>query len=126
MTDFTSTKLADVEAYCAIVSKAEGYPKAGVRVGGGIHAPPELGVTHRHVEPIKHPDRAEWRAPVDAKAVAAQTSKALTVAEKNSLSLAVASAKSIDASWEPKAIVDVEADSPPKELTEEPLDLKPE
>ena len=42
-----------------------GYPKPGVNVGDGIHAPPEQSVTLRHVELRKHPAREEWAYPVD-------------------------------------------------------------
>lgn len=37
-----------------------GYPKAGVDVGGGRHAPPEQSATTSHTRIYAHPDGTRW------------------------------------------------------------------
>lgn len=46
---------ASFDAYSAKVDAALGYPKAGVDVGGGVHALPSQSVTQRWADPIEHP-----------------------------------------------------------------------
>jgi hypothetical protein len=55
--------LADAETYAAAVDKHMGYPKAGTNVGGGIHAPAELGMTLRYGDVRKHPKDELWAYP---------------------------------------------------------------
>jgi hypothetical protein len=64
-TALTYATEAEAQARCAELDTALGYPKAGVDIGGGIHAPAELSRTLRHVEPVKHPKRDEWAVPID-------------------------------------------------------------
>jgi len=87
---------ADLDAVAALVNKAEGRPKKGVRVGGGIHAEIAEAFT---------PGAAGWLQPVrEAKGVleaqldALVSSTALDLAEKAQAIVLVA--KLADASGE--------------------------
>jgi hypothetical protein len=48
----------------ASVDAEQGYPKAGVNVGGGIHMSGPF-VTQTHAFPLQHPTLAEWAYPAD-------------------------------------------------------------
>lgn len=49
------------------VDDAMGYPKDGVDVGGGVHAPREEAVTLRYTELRENPTtKGEWAYPLDA------------------------------------------------------------
>jgi hypothetical protein len=88
----------EARARCADLDTALGYPKAGVDIGGGIHAPPELSRTLRHVEPMKHPKRDEWAVPIDEVA-AVKLSPVETLA-----------ADVLAADWAPEPVVEAEAE----------------
>jgi len=71
MAFITTTDKAELEKYQAEVDSKEGYPEDLVRhiyVGGGIHAPKELGQAKHFAEIIEHPDKAEYALPQSAKA----------------------------------------------------------
>jgi hypothetical protein len=57
---------AAANGFSAAVDARLGYPKAGVNVGPGVHAPPNESVTVRHGGVTKHPARASWRYTLDA------------------------------------------------------------
>lgn len=52
------------------IDTAEGYPKAGVDVGGGRHVSPTF-VTQTHCQPVKHPTLNEWAVLQDSRVTAA-------------------------------------------------------
>ena len=60
---------ADLTRFSADIDADIGYPKAGTRVGGGIHVEP-LFVTQRHGDILKHPSLSQWAYPDDAPVVA--------------------------------------------------------
>ena len=64
MKSFTGAK-AEVEKLAAEADKVLGYPKPGVNVGGGVHAPPELTQTTKHAEPRENRKTREWTLAVD-------------------------------------------------------------
>jgi len=59
------TKQSDAQALQAQVDASLGYPKAGVNVGGGVHAPPEQSVTLTYAVP-QLLDDGTWGYPIDA------------------------------------------------------------
>ena len=61
--------LVQANRFSADVDADIGYPKVGVRVGGGVHVSPPF-VTQRHGTIEKHPARNEWAYPDDAPVVA--------------------------------------------------------
>jgi hypothetical protein len=54
---FATQALADLAR--AEIDKVEGYPRAGVDVGGGVHVRPTF-VTITHCLARKHPTLAQW------------------------------------------------------------------
>ncbi len=62
---------SDADGYSSAIDAKLGYPKPGVDIGGGIHAPPAQSVTVRYGAVQKHPTLALWAYPDDAAVVAA-------------------------------------------------------
>jgi len=54
------TDLAAIQAIQAKLDAALGYPKEGVKVGGGLHASKAESTTLHHAPILKHPTRNEW------------------------------------------------------------------
>ena len=87
---------ASVDAYAAKVDAAEGYPKPGVNIGAGIHAPPEQSITLRFADPIEHPtQKGTFAYPVDE----LDTSKLATKERTDALA-----AQLLPADWAPVSI----------------------
>ena len=51
------------------VDAALGYPKAGVNIGGGVHAPPNVTLHHAEIE--AHPNGTQWAYAVDSDSTSA-------------------------------------------------------
>lgn len=62
---------ATAQAWSATVDAAQGYPKAGTDVGGGIHVPPDQSVTQRYGPTYQHPTLSQWAYLADAVTIAA-------------------------------------------------------
>lgn len=60
---FNSAKKAS-DAVVALDS-AMGYPRPGVDVGGGVHAPVEVGTTKTCTSVVRHSTKSEWAMLVD-------------------------------------------------------------
>jgi hypothetical protein len=67
MKAFTGTR-AEIERLATEADKVLGYPKPGVNVGGGVHAPSEMTATTKHVEPKQNRKTGDWTLPVDGDA----------------------------------------------------------
>lgn len=70
-----TVKQADADAYSAAIDVKLGYPRNGVDIGAGIHAPQVVSRTLRYGAVLKHPVLAKWAyfpedATVDAQGVA--------------------------------------------------------
>lgn len=85
MKAFTGLRV-DVQKLATEADKVLGYPKPGVNVGGGVHAPAEATVTRRHAEPRVNRKTGEWTLPVDDDAATVcrglSAAKVATVEEK--------------------------------------------
>jgi hypothetical protein len=53
-------------AWAASVDTAQGYPKAGVDIGGGVHVPPAQSLTVRYAGIYQHPTLPLWAYLSDA------------------------------------------------------------
>lgn len=56
---------AAAQALSDAVDAALGYPRAGVDIGGGVHAPASQSVTARYSYIIQHPTQPLWGYMVD-------------------------------------------------------------
>lgn len=67
MTALVFTVQADADTVSAAMDSRTGpYPKAGVDVGGGVHAPAVAARTVRFGDVVKHPTLNQWRFTLDA------------------------------------------------------------
>lgn len=66
----------EADAYSAKVDTAFGYPKPGVDIGGGIHAPAALSVTTRQADVLEKPTKDAYAYPVDAASLAKEPAPA--------------------------------------------------
>lgn len=75
------------------VNEAGGYPRAGIDVGGGIHAPAAQTKTTGYADVLKHPTLAQWSYPADpfVKSVVGPTA----------VSLGAIDAGPLDPTWAP-------------------------
>lgn len=61
------TTEAETKSLRDIIAKALGYPKRGVPIGSGNHAPDEESVTLYYTDVLQHPsDVNRWALPVDS------------------------------------------------------------
>lgn len=90
MSAIVFTQQSDADAYSAAVDAKLGYPRPGVDMGGGLHAPPAQGATTRYGGVQKHPTLTLWAYPNDPAVAAAAI--ALPVG---------ATVQVLDATWTP-------------------------
>lgn len=85
---------ADAATFQSGVNVKLGYPKPGLNIGGGFHAPPEQTVTTSYTGIMQHPTLLQWACVPDDALVQAQ-SVALPVG---------AVAATLDTTWFPVAV----------------------
>lgn len=108
-----TTAIVGTESYTTslqnIIAKALGYPKQGVNVPGGEHAPADESITELYVAVIQHPSGSPWACPVDATVEAIPRTPSemalLTPAEQVELVAALPTAQVLDDSWFPPPVV---------------------
>jgi hypothetical protein len=66
MNAYVTATQANALSWQATVDASQGYPKAGVDVGAGIHVPPAQSITLTYFVPFEHPTLAEWAYLADA------------------------------------------------------------
>lgn len=66
MNSYRCVARAHVDSISAAVDAAFGFPRAGVNVGPGPHAPAATAVTTRYAVARKHPTQNFWAYPRDA------------------------------------------------------------
>lgn len=72
-----------------------GYPKAGVDIGGGIHAPPSQSITAHYQAVWQHPTLLEWAIMIDG------TVSANAVSLSAAIGTALPVPTTLDATWFP-------------------------
>lgn len=100
MTAYIFASLAAAQACAPVVDAAQGYPRAGVEVGGGAHVKDVSGgpfVTATYAQPIKHPTLAQWAYLADAVTTPALAPQAAT--------LGLPAPVPLDATWTPTAVI---------------------
>ena len=60
------TAQAQATAYAGSVDSALGYPKAGLDIGPGIHAPPSQSATTHYADVMPNSTLPLWAYPYDA------------------------------------------------------------
>jgi hypothetical protein len=60
-----------VSAWATTVDASQGYPRAGVDIGGGLHVSVLDGTTYRYASVYQHPTLSMWAYLSDATTVAA-------------------------------------------------------
>lgn len=66
MNAYVTASQATATSWQGTVDGNMGYPKAGVDIGGGVHAPPDQSVTTTYAVPFKHPVLSQWAYLSDA------------------------------------------------------------
>lgn len=65
MAHLVFTDQPTVAAFAAAIDADFGYPKDGVRMGGGIHVSRAEGRTTRYAATLRHPTLNRWAYPED-------------------------------------------------------------
>jgi hypothetical protein len=98
-TEFEAKSLQD------IIAKALRYPKSGINVPGGEHAPSDECSTILYVEAFSHPDGTPWACPVDSTVEAIPSTPEemarLSVPEQEELTRALPTAVELGPDWFP-------------------------
>lgn len=105
------TSEAAAAAFVADLDRALGYPRDGVNIGGGVHAPAEQSRTLTHAIPLKHPTRDEWAVPVGPRVAELATEAAesrvvssrLTKVPYDGMKAAIVAAVDLSSDWFPAA-----------------------
>lgn len=77
-------------AFAAAIDADFGYPKDGVRVGGGIHASRAEGRTTRYAGILKHPTLSRWAYPEDP----------VVRGKEGRVPIGTATRQTLDATWD--------------------------
>lgn len=99
MNAYVFASLPAAQACVPVVDAAQGYPKAGVEVGGGLHVKDAGGgpfVTQTYWVPLKHPTLAQWAYLADG-----VTTPLLA---PNAVALGLPVPISLDATWTPTVV----------------------
>jgi hypothetical protein len=94
MDAYVFSSLAAAQACQTAVDAAQGFPRAGVNVGGGAHVEPPF-VTQTYQTVIQHPTQALWAYPSDT-----VTTPVLSVGPT---AVTLPAPTSLDATWTPGA-----------------------
>ena len=116
------TLQSDAVSLEQLQDKLLGYPRRGTPIGPGIHVLVQqswdgtgavpLGWSSYKGSSIKHPTLSQWATPVDPGASAAlATDTKLSAPEKTTMSMAIATAVTLPADWNPTPVlVDAQKD----------------
>ena len=93
---YVFTDQTKANALPPIVDARQGYPKAGVNVGGGIHVTPTF-VTQTYAQVLANPTTGtSWAYPADAVVV--------PVVGPSAITLGLPAPAALDATWTPSAV----------------------
>ena len=96
---YTFADLATATTFRNALDVQLGYPKPGIDVGGGVHAPPAQSVTPHYAGVLKHPTLATCAILSDA------TITPVVTAAANALAVAVPVSTALDGTWTGGAMV---------------------
>lgn len=99
------TARGDADSISTAIDTRLGYPKPGVDIGGGVHAPPAQTVTIRYGDVERHPTLALWRYPYDTP-VQGEVGRGLAIPVTGAVS-------ALDATWFPAGLAAQQAEAKP-------------
>lgn len=95
MTALICLSSTDANKYQSDVDAAQGYPKDGIDIGGGIHASKAESRTYHQANVMKHPVNAVWAYLDDT-----------TIGDAKGVAKPVgATVQVLDATWFPAAVI---------------------